>query len=65
MVCTDAREEDVTRFGVLRMNEDYRIEEFEEKPMASMQIRFTTGIYVIRRQAADRDDRAVRTGRPL
>ena len=27
--------EDVTRFGVLKMNEDCRIEEFEEKPMVS------------------------------
>ena len=50
VVCTDAREEDVTRFGVLRMNEDYRIEEFEEKPMASDANTISTGIYVIRRR---------------
>ena len=50
VVCTDAKEEDVTRFGVLRMNEDYRIEEFEEKPMASTANTISTGIYVIRRR---------------
>ena len=36
IVCKDVdANEDVTRFGVLRMNEDYRIEELEEKPMVS------------------------------
>lgn len=34
VVCKDMpKGEDVTRFGVLKMNEDCRIEEFEEKPM--------------------------------
>ena len=42
--------EDVTRFGVLKMNEDGRIEEFEEKPMVSNSNVISTGIYVIRRR---------------
>ena len=42
--------EDVTRFGVLKMNEDCRIEEFEEKPMVSNSSIVSTGIYVIRRR---------------
>ena len=51
IVCKDVdANEDVTRFGVLRMNEDYRIEEFEEKPMVSNSNCISTGIYVIRRR---------------
>ncbi len=43
--------EDVTRFGVVKMNEDSRIEEFEEKPMVSTSSNtISTGIYVIRRR---------------
>ena len=42
--------EDVTRFGVLKMNEDCRIEEFEEKPMVSNSNIVSTSIYVIRRR---------------
>lgn len=42
--------EDVTRFGVVKMNEDSRIEEFEEKPMVSTSNTISTGIYVIRRR---------------
>ena len=42
--------EDVTRFGVVRMNEDCRIEDFEEKPMVSSSHTISTGIYVIRRR---------------
>lgn len=43
-------DEDVTRFGVLKMNEDGRIVEFEEKPMVSNSNIISTGIYVIRRR---------------
>lgn len=51
IVCKDmAVDEDVTRFGVLKMNEDSRIEEFEEKPMISSYRTVSTGIYVIRRR---------------
>ena len=51
VVCKDmAPDEDVTRFGVLKMNEDCRIEEFEEKPMVSASNIVSTGIYVVRRR---------------
>ena len=51
IVCKDMEvDEDVTRFGVLKMNEDHRIEEFEEKPMVSSFRTVSTGIYVIRRR---------------
>lgn len=42
--------EDVSRFGVVRMNEDARIVEFEEKPMVARSTTVSTGIYVIRRR---------------
>lgn len=50
VVCTECRGDDVSRFGVLRMNEDCRIEEFEEKPMVSHSNVISAGIYVIRRR---------------
>lgn len=50
VVCTDTTEEDVSRFGVLKMNEDCRIEEFDEKPMVSSSHTISTGIYVLRRR---------------
>ena len=43
-------QEDVTRFGVLKMNEECRIEQFEEKPMASDANTISCGIYVVRRR---------------
>ena len=49
VVCTEL-EGDVTRFGCVKMNEDGRIEEFEEKPMVAMTNTISTGIYVIRRR---------------
>ena len=42
--------EDVSRFGVVKMNEDSRIVEFEEKPMIASSNTISTGIYVIRRR---------------
>ncbi|HIT89941.1 MAG TPA: glucose-1-phosphate adenylyltransferase subunit GlgD [Candidatus Merdenecus merdavium] len=51
VVCKDVPIcEDTTRFGVIKMNENYRIEEFEEKPMVSSSQTISTGIYVIRRR---------------
>ena len=51
VVCTTCPDpSEVERFGVLRMNEDCRIEEFEEKPMVSPYNTISTGIYVIRRR---------------
>jgi glucose-1-phosphate adenylyltransferase len=41
---------DVSRFGVVTMNEDSRIMSFEEKPMASQSNTISTGIYIIRRR---------------
>ena len=59
-----SHEPDVTRFGVLRMNEDYRIEEFEEKPMVSDYHTISTGIYVIRRrQLIEMIERCAQEGR--
>ena len=42
--------EDVSRYGVVRMNEDSRIVEFEEKPMVARSNTISTGIYVVRRR---------------
>ena len=42
--------EDATRFGVVKVASDGRIEEFEEKPVVAMQNTISTGIYVIRRR---------------
>mgnify|MGYP000870462421 CR=1 FL=1 len=51
VVCTTCdNPSEIERFGVLRMNEDCRIEEFEEKPMVSSYNTISTGIYVIRRR---------------
>ena len=40
----------VERFGTLRMNEEYRIEEFEEKPLKAKTHTVSCGIYIIRRR---------------
>ena len=41
---------DVSRFGVVRMNEEFRIMDFEEKPMVTDSRTISTGIYIIRRR---------------
>ncbi|MCR5278628.1 MAG: glucose-1-phosphate adenylyltransferase subunit GlgD [Lachnospiraceae bacterium] len=52
VVCKDASDlRDVERFGSIRMNEDFRIEEFEEKPVVNKATTISCGIYVIRRRA--------------
>lgn len=43
-------EMDVTRFGVVKMDEDDRIIEFEEKPMFAASHTVSAGVYVIRRR---------------
>ncbi len=43
-------DEDVTRFGVVKMNEDSRITDFEEKPMFATSHTVSVGVYVIRRR---------------
>ncbi len=51
IVCKEVDgDEDVTRFGLIKMNEDSRIEEFEEKPMSVTSHTISCGIYVIRRR---------------
>ena len=51
VVCKDlAPGEDATRFGTVHMNENFRIEEFEEKPMVANSHTISTGIYIIRRR---------------
>ena len=42
--------EDATRFGVVSVDDDNRIVEFEEKPIVSKSNIVSTGIYVIRRR---------------
>ena len=65
VVCTTCKDQkEVERFGVLRMNDDYRIEEFEEKPIVSSYNTISTGIYVIRRrQLIELIERAAQEGR--
>lgn len=41
---------DVSRFGVVRMNEDSRITDFEEKPLVAQSNTISAGVYVIRRR---------------
>lgn len=43
-------EEDVTRFGMVKVNDDGRITEFEEKPMVATSNTVSCGIYIIRRR---------------
>ena len=51
VVCKDMEPDaDISRFGVVRMNEDARITEFEEKPMISQSNTVSTGIYIMRRR---------------
>ncbi len=50
VVCTELADYDPSRFGVVRMNEDMRIEEFDEKPFVSRSNIISTGVYVIRRR---------------
>ena len=51
VVCTTCEDQtEVERFGVVRMNDDGRIVEFEEKPMIARSQTISTGIYVIRRR---------------
>ncbi len=52
VVCRDMGEATgVERYGTLRMNEESRIEEFEEKPVVAKSHTISCGIYVVRRRA--------------
>lgn len=51
VVCKDMPAgENVDRYGILKLNEDNRIEEFEEKPIVANSNTISCGIYVIRRR---------------
>jgi glucose-1-phosphate adenylyltransferase len=51
LVCTDSPAGgDLSRFGVLKTDEDGRVVEFDEKPMATELNLVSCGIYVIRRR---------------
>ena len=51
VVCKDMPvDANINRFGVVRMNEDSRIVEFEEKPIIAQSNTISTGVYVIRRR---------------
>lgn len=43
-------DDDLTRFGIVKMDETGRIREFEEKPLVAKENCVSTGIYVIRRR---------------
>ena len=51
VVCRDMEKgTNIERFGTVRMNEESRIEEFEEKPLQAKTNTISCGIYVIRRR---------------
>ena len=51
IVCKDMPKDTVIeRFGTIKMNEESRIEEFEEKPIVAKSNTISCGIYVIRRR---------------
>lgn len=51
VVCTECNEgDDVNRFGVIRMDDDCRVLDFDEKPMVSKSNIISTGIYIVRRR---------------
>lgn len=51
VVCKDMEPgSNIERFGTIRMNEESRIEEFEEKPVQAKTNTISCGIYVIRRR---------------
>ena len=55
---------DVSRFGVVRMNEDSRITDFEEKPLVAQSNTISTGVYIIRRrQLIELIEKAAQEGR--
>lgn len=52
VVCREAGDlNDIDRFGTVKMDEEHRIVEFEEKPMVAKTSTISCGIYVVRRRA--------------
>ena len=51
VVCRDMEPgTDIERFGTIRMDEEFRITEFEEKPLQAKSNTISCGIYVVRRR---------------
>lgn len=51
VVCKDMpADTDVGRYGVIKMNEESRIEEFDEKPVVAKSNTVSCGVYVVRRR---------------
>ena len=51
VVCKKANDtEDLTRFGMVSINDDGRIVNFEEKPIVTDSVNISCGIYIIRRR---------------
>ncbi|MDD6195908.1 glucose-1-phosphate adenylyltransferase subunit GlgD [[Clostridium] aminophilum] len=51
VVCKDmSPEQDITRYGIVKVNENGRIIDFEQKPMVATSNTISCGIYVIRRR---------------
>lgn len=51
VVCRDMEPgTEIERFGTMKMNEDFRVTEFEEKPLQAKSNTISCGIYVIRRR---------------
>ena len=51
IVCTNLPQgDDPTRFGIVKMNEEFRVVDFEEKPVKADTDTVSTGIYIIRRR---------------
>lgn len=65
VVCKDMpKDMDITRYGVIRMNEESRIVDFEEKPLVAQSNTVSTGVYVIRRrQLIEMLEKAAEEGR--
>ncbi len=65
VICKDiAGTDDATRFGVLRLDEDDRIVQFDEKPMTASSQTISCGIYIIRRrQLIEMIEKSVGEGR--
>lgn len=51
IVCRDMEAgTDMERFGTMKLNEDFRVEEFEEKPLQAKTNTVSCGIYIVRRR---------------
>ena len=46
----DPSEDDISRFGIVKCNEDMQIVDFEEKPLVASSSTASIGVYVIRRR---------------